>query len=68
VTATTISHAEYGTLTDYTTGEAIRPATRDEWEMTIQSVRAGHDQGVWRDTDINDGHPVYVDGGPEGDR
>lgn len=57
--------SEYGTLTDYTTGKEIRPATRDEWQMSVKSMAEGHDEGVWRDGDINDGHPVFVAGGPE---
>ena len=57
--------SEYGTLTDYTTGDPIRPATRDEWLMSVRSVAEGHDQGVWRDGDLNDGHTVFVAGGPE---
>jgi len=54
----------YGTLTDYTTGQPLRPATRDEWEMTVKSLDAGEDAGIWRDQDIYL-HPVYVDGGPD---
>jgi hypothetical protein len=57
--------SEYGTLTDYTTGAEIRPATRDEWLMSVRSVAEGHDEGVWRDGDLNEGHPVSVAGGPE---
>ena len=55
----------YGTLMDYLTGDEIRPATREEWLMSVRSVAEGHDQGVWRDGDINDGHTVFVSGGPE---
>lgn len=54
----------YGTLTDYTAGQPIRPATRDEWDMTAKSLDAGEDLGVWRDDAIYP-HPVYVDGGPD---
>lgn len=41
--------SDYGTLTDYTTGEEIRPATRDEWSKSIRA----------------DGRAVFVAGGPE---
>lgn len=47
----------YGILTDYTTGEAIRTATRDEW---LTSLRSG-DTGAF---DL-DGRAVYVAGGYE---
>lgn len=43
---------EYGTLTDYQTGEAIRPATKAELE---KSIEAG-DTGVF---DL-DGRSVWV--------
>jgi hypothetical protein len=48
----------YGTLTDYNTGKAIRPATRDEW---LASIRAG-ETGAFRD---DDSRVVFVAGGPE---
>lgn len=50
--------SDYGTLTDYVTGEAIRPATRDEW---LTSIRAG-ETGAYRD---DDGRDLFVAGGPE---
>ena len=49
---------DYGTLTDHTTGNPIRPATRDEW---LRSLRAG-ETGAYRD---DDGRDVYVAGGYE---
>lgn len=49
--------AKYGTLTDYTTGEPIRPATAAEH---AQSVSSG-DTGAF---DL-DGQIVFVAGGPE---
>lgn len=49
---------DYGTLTDYTTGEEIRPATREEH---ARSLAAG-ETGAFRD---EDGRVVYVAGGPE---
>jgi hypothetical protein len=48
---------EYGTLTDYTTGEQIRPATADEHARSL----AGGDAGAF---DL-DGRAVFVAGGPE---
>ena len=54
----------YGTLCDYLTGVPLRPATRNEWQMTVKALDAGVEAGVWRDDDV---HPltVYVDGGPD---
>jgi hypothetical protein len=49
---------EYGTLTDYRTGESLRPATREEW---VKSVNAG-ETGVFRD---HNGLDLFVAGGPE---
>jgi hypothetical protein len=49
---------DHGTLTDYTTGEAIRPATAAEH---AQSLAAG-ETGAYRD---DDGRAVFVAGGPE---
>lgn len=57
--------ADYGTLTDYRTGEPIRPATRDEWQATADVLRSdapGRETGAWN-TDT--GRTVWVDGGPE---
>ncbi len=48
---------EYGTLTDYTTGEPIRVASRDEW---LTSIRAG-ETGAFE----QDGRAMFVAGGPE---
>lgn len=50
--------SDYGTLTDYVTGEEIRPATRDEW---LTSIQVG-EIGAYRD---DDGRSVFVAGGPE---
>lgn len=41
--------SDYGTLTDYTTGESIRPATRDEW---LRSVVAGSNGVFFVDRDL----------------
>jgi hypothetical protein len=49
---------DYGTVTDYATGEAIRPATATEH---AQSLAAG-EVGAYRDLD---GRAVFVAGGPE---
>ena len=55
----------YGTLADYTTDRRLRPATREEWERTAAALDAGEPEGAWHDGDLNDGFPVYVDGGPD---
>jgi hypothetical protein len=43
---------DYGTLTDYGTGEAIRPATRDE---ALESYEAGPEGAI-----ESNGRSVYV--------
>lgn len=50
---------DYGILTDYTTGKAICPATREEW---LKSKAAGA-TGVFELT--GDGRTVFVAGGPQ---
>jgi hypothetical protein len=50
--------ADYGTLTDYTTGVAIRPATAAEH---AQSLAAG-ETGAYADPELG---TVFVAGGPE---
>jgi len=55
---TTVTDTEYGTLTDYTTGEELRPATRGEW---LASLDAG-ETGAFKDVA---GRAVFVAGGPE---
>lgn len=55
----------WGALTDYATGEVIRPATEDEWKRTrdmVLSGSAGGESGAWED---DDGRTVWVDGGPD---
>lgn len=54
----TKTSSAYGTLTDYVTGEQIRPAARDEW---LTSIQAG-ETGAFRD---DDGRDLFVAGGPE---
>jgi hypothetical protein len=67
----------WGTLCDYDTGKAIRPATHAEWERTARRVHAaasggtGSYSGEWPASDADDGdslpadvYVVYVDGGP----
>lgn len=64
----------WGTLCNYDTGLAIRPATRAEWERTAHRVHdaAGGDpggySGEWRASDgddlPDDVYVVYVHGGP----
>lgn len=49
--------AEYGILTDYTTGEEIRPATTDEHARSLAAGETGA-------FDL-DGRVVFVAGGPE---
>lgn len=53
-----MASTDYGTVTDYATGEPIRPATRAEH---ARSLAAG-ETGAFRD---DDDRVVYVDGGPE---
>ena len=56
----------FGTLTDYVTGTAIRPATAQEWRKTADRLGDPGDgyTGAWQD---EDGRAVYVDGGPDTD-
>ena len=56
---------EWGTLTDYVTGEPLRPATEAEWRKTADVLASGGPgsyPGAWDD---EDGTTVWVDGGPE---
>jgi hypothetical protein len=32
---------DWGTLTDYATGDAIRPATEEEWQQSIEAQTGG---------------------------
>jgi hypothetical protein len=48
---------EYGILTDYTTGEQLRPATADEHARSLAASEVGA-------FDL-DGRTVFVEGGPE---
>lgn len=51
----------HGWLTDYTTGETIRPATAEELQHTIDKMTSGDTDaytGAWTD---EDGRAVYVD-------
>lgn len=55
----------YGTVTDYSTGAAIRPATAAEWRQTAGKLASGESDsytGAWNDSD---GLAVWVDGGPD---
>lgn len=57
--------SDYGTITDYQTGEAIRPATLPEWRRTADKLNSGESDsytGAWNDSD---GQAVYVAGGPD---
>lgn len=57
----------YGTVTDYSTGQQIRPATGAEWLRTATTLleeRPGSYTGAWDDSD---GQAAYVDGGPDMD-
>ena len=55
----------WGTVCDYKTGSATREATAAEWRRTADKLN-GYDgdayTGAWAD---EDGHSVYVSGGPE---
>jgi len=51
----------HGTVTDYTTGDAIRPATAEELARTEAKLASGDSDaytGAWTDTD---GRTVFVD-------
>jgi len=56
----------FGILTDYVTGEAIRPATPAEWRQTADAL---HDRTSDSYTGAfeQDGRAVCVDGGPDTD-
>lgn len=59
--------SDYGTVTDYLTGEPVRPATGQEWRRTADKMASDDGDnytGAWRGSD---GRAVYVDGGPEAD-
>lgn len=58
MTNTDSDPAPYGTLTDYRTGEPIRPAAADEHARSLASEY----DGAFTD---NDGRTVFVAGGPE---
>lgn len=56
----TSTPSQYGTLTDYATGEDIRPATADELARTEAKLASGDSDsytGAWLD---GDGRAVYV--------
>jgi len=46
------------TLTDYLTGEPIRPATREEWQRSADAARTGDRTGAF----TLDGRAVFVTG------
>jgi len=52
---------DFGTLTDYATGEAIRAATAAEWRRTADAIASGTPQGTF---DL-DGRAVWVEFGPD---
>lgn len=55
----------FGTLTDYNSGLAIRPATAAEWRRTADLVNGsmpGSYTGAWED---ENGRAVWVADGPE---
>src|ERR1700684_406485 len=58
-----MNSASFGNVTDYKTGEYIRPATPAEWRKTADALGRSGDgyTGTWDD---DDNRPVYVDGGP----
>jgi hypothetical protein len=55
----------YGTLTDYQTGESLRPATAAEWRRTADAVNDNLSPGSYTGGFDLDGRTVYVAGGPE---
>jgi hypothetical protein len=53
----------WGTVTDYNRGTPLRPATREEWQRSVDITRSGAPGGYtgsWEE----DGRAVYVEGGP----
>lgn len=57
--------SNFGTLTDYVSGHAMRPATAEEWRRTADVMATGKPDsftGAWTGSD---GRAVYVDGGPD---
>jgi hypothetical protein len=67
--------SEYGTLTDYATGEPLRPATREEWAISRDPAAGTGTFTVDRDLEIcaadadeasyGPKRIVFVDGGGE---
>jgi len=58
---TTTQNTSHGTVTDYATGEPIRPATAVELARTEAKLTSGDSDaytGAWTDAD---GRTVYVD-------
>lgn len=59
---------DWGTLTDYMTGDKIRPATAQEWRksnlISAATRGRGSTAGTWKD---DDGRTVEVTGGPDGE-
>jgi hypothetical protein len=56
-------YPEWGLVTDYDRGTPLRPATREEWQRSVdiaQSKMPGAYNGAWEE----DGRAVYVEGGP----
>lgn len=55
----------WGTLTDYAKGNAVRPATAAEWRQGADKVNSG-DSDAYAGVFFVDGdRDVYVDGGPD---
>ena len=59
--------SDYGTVTDYQTGTAIRPATLTEWRYSADKLNSGESDSYTAAWDDSDGQAVYVDGGPDMD-
>jgi len=59
--------SDFGMVTDYRTGWAVRPATAAEWRRTADKENSRDSDaytGAWADTE-EDGRTVYVSGGPD---
>lgn len=57
---------DFGIITDYATGQAIRPASPAEWRRTSDMITAGTVPGAYTGAFEDwDGRTVYVEGGPE---
>lgn len=55
----------WGLVTDYSRGTPLRPATREEWQRTMDVLAARGKPGWYTGAWTENGRAVYVEGGPE---